>query len=297
MIKKTDDAAEQEENGYGTLFVCATPIGNLEDISLRALKTLKKVDIIAAEDTRRTRKLLSYYHIKKKMLSYHEHNRRQCGEKLESLLLQGKNIALVSDAGTPGISDPGYDLIVKALDKEFPVEMIPGPAAFLMALVISGLPTDRFVFEGFLPRKRKDREEILSNLSDESRTMIFYESPRRLVSVLKEMEKAWGDRKIAIGRELTKKYEEVKRGTMSEVLAYFSEKTIRGEVTVVVEGEKEAEEKQKGYTPGELKKRVQEHIKKGNTKKDAVKMVVSETGRPKNEIYELALKIDDDIIE
>lgn len=224
----------------GTLYVVATPIGNLEDITQRALRVLGDVEIIAAEDTRRTRVLLNQYKIERPLTSFYEHNEAHKAPGLIKRLEEGASIALVSEAGTPAISDPGYRLIQLAIARGVPVVPIPGPSAIIAALAVSGLPTDRFVFEGFLPKKPGKRRKRLEALRGEARTVIFYESPRRLRALLWEILEMWGDRRVAVARELTKKFEEVVRGTIAEVHAHFAEHPPLGEVTIVVEGAKEA---------------------------------------------------------
>lgn len=220
----------------GVIYIVSTPIGNLEDITLRALKILKDVDLIAAEDTRRTRKLLSRFDIHTLLVSYFEHNELKRLDKLLSHVKRGKDIALVSDAGTPGISDPGYRLIQEAIEREIPVIPIPGPSAAIAALSIAGLPTDSFAFVGFLPKKGGKRRKLLDKLADSMWTSILYESPHRLVETLEDLLVACGDRQIAVTRELTKAFEEVIRGTISEVIDILKGKRIKGEITLVVGG-------------------------------------------------------------
>lgn len=220
----------------GTFYIVSTPIGNLGDITLRALQILGEADLIAAEDTRRTGKLLAHYRIKTPMTSYHDHNKEQKTLMILEQLEGGKDIALVSDAGTPGISDPGYYLIKRVIDKGIDVVPIPGPTASIAALVASGLPTDRFVFEGFFPTKRGKRGLVLSELAAEKRTILLYESPHRLQRTLSDILEALGDRKVSVARELTKKFEEIKRGQVSQLLEYFGENKPRGELVIVIEG-------------------------------------------------------------
>lgn len=220
----------------GTLYLCGTPIGNLEDITLRALRILKEVDLIAAEDTRVTRKLLTHYQIKTPTTSYHYHNRLKKGEHLIELLQKGKNIALVSDAGMPGISDPGRDLVCLAIENKIPIVPIPGPSAILTALVISGFPTRHWTFEGFLPGSRKKRVRLLKKLKEEERIMIFFEAPHRILKSLNDILEILGDRQIFIVRELTKKFEEVIRGNISETIQRWTLNPPRGELTVVLMG-------------------------------------------------------------
>lgn len=220
------------------LFLVPTPIGNLEDITFRAIDILKKVDTILAEDTRKTTILLNHYEIKKRLQSYHQFNEHKSIEKLIKRLKQGESMALVSDAGTPSISDPGFLIVKGCLDHQIPVECLPGPTAFIPALVNSGLPADRFCFEGFLPHK-KGRTKRLKLLSEETRTMIFYESPQRLIKILLQFSEYFGNtRNISISRELTKVYEETKRGTIDELIDFYNNKTIKGEIVIVVEGKK-----------------------------------------------------------
>lgn len=219
----------------GTLYLVATPIGNLDDITYRAVKVLGSVDLIAAEDTRKTKILLDHYAISKPMLSYFNYNERQRTPQLIEKLQQGQSIALVSDAGTPGVSDPAYHIVRAALEAGLPIIPIPGPSAFVSALIVSGLPTDRFVFEGFLPVK-KGRQTKLGILSTEPRTMIFYESPHRILKTLNEIRVAFGERNVVVARELTKKFEEIVRGPISPVLASLTSKPTRGEYVLVVEG-------------------------------------------------------------
>ncbi|MBM7623936.1 16S rRNA (cytidine(1402)-2'-O)-methyltransferase [Sporohalobacter salinus] len=276
------------------LYICGTPIGNLEDISLRALKVLEKVDYIAAEDTRRTKNLLNHYEIDAELISYHEHNEEEKSAEIIKMLKAGQEIALVSDAGMPGISDPGYKLTSLADKEDIKVVPIPGPTAMTAALVASGLPTDKFVFEGFLPRKEKQRQERLKELSSETRTLVFYESPYRLKDSLESILNILGDRKIAVWREITKKFEEKVSGQVSEVLNHFEEEDPKGEITIVLRGIDSAQLHCKEAAWKELT--ILEHIKlmmdKGITKKEAVKLVAEERGLPKREVYEEAIVID-----
>jgi 16S rRNA (cytidine1402-2'-O)-methyltransferase len=224
-----------EEIEKGTLYIVSTPIGNLEDTSLRAVKILAGVDLIAAEDTRKTKVLLDHHHIKKEMVSYYSYNEARRIPYLLEQLRNGRAVALVSDAGTPGISDPAYRVIKEAIEEGIQVKAVPGPAAFLPALVVSGLPTHRFVFEGFLPAK-KGRKARIEELSRESRTIILYESPHRLTKTLLELRDHFGDREVAVCRELTKRFEEVLRGTISEVLPAFTGRSPKGEFVLVIAG-------------------------------------------------------------
>jgi len=219
----------------GTLYLVATPIGNLEDITFRAVHVLKSVDLIAAEDTRKTKILLNHYIIDKPMLSYFSYNEQVRAPQLIDKLLSGLSIALVSDAGTPGISDPAFHIVQQALDRNIPIIPIPGPTAFISALITSGLPTDRFIFEGFLPQK-KGRKTKFESLKSEERTMIFYESPHRIMKTLTEIHSYFGDRKVVVARELTKKFEEIVRGSVESVILELGKKQPKGEYVIVVDG-------------------------------------------------------------
>ncbi len=265
-----------------------TPIGNLEDISLRALRILKEVDLIAAEDTRHTRKLLSYYDIHTSLTSYFEHNKITKGDYLISLLLEGKNIALVSDAGMPGISDPGEEIVREAISRGITVCPIPGPSASLSLLVVSGLPTAQFVFEGFLPRDKKERETRLMRLTEETRTMIFYESPYRIIDTLVTLKNFLGNRQGVVGRELTKKFEEVVRGSLEELIEHFIGHPPKGEFTLVLAG---GEEK-KSTKPkrAEIKEELNRLMESGMTNKEGIKELSRKYKLPKNEVYRISLE-------
>ncbi len=229
----------------GSLYVVSTPIGNLEDMSFRAIRILKEVDCIAAEDTRRTRQLMHHFGISNQLESYHDFNKEAKTRHLIRRLISGSDIALVSDAGTPGISDPGYRLIQTALQEKIDVIPVPGPVAAMAAVSVSGLPTDRFVFEGFLPVK-KGRKKRLQALSDEKRTVILYESPHRLLRTLKDLDEVFGDRSITVCREITKKFEEFIRTTVRQAIAIFSERSIKGEFVLIIQGE--SDKKNEKYT-------------------------------------------------
>lgn len=220
----------------GILYICGTPIGNLEDITLRALRILKEVDLIAAEDTRRTSKLLSYYNISKPITSYYEYNKIKKGEILLKYLKEGKSIALISDSGMPGIQDPGEDLIKESIKNNISVIVIPGVSSITTALVISGLSTKNFIFLGYFPRKKSKQTKLLEKLKEEDKIMVFFESPRRLYKTLNVIFELLGDRQIAIARELTKKFEEIKRGKIKEILEDLKNKEIKGEITLVISG-------------------------------------------------------------
>lgn len=277
----------------GVLYICPTPIGNLEDITIRVLNILKSVDLIAAEDTRHTLKLLNHYDIKKPLTSYHEHNIKQKGKFLIDKLLKGENVALVSDAGMPGISDPGEDLIKLAIENGIDIVGLPGPSASLLALVVSGLSTRRFVFEGFLSSNKKERRERLNKIKMEGRTIIFYESPHRLISSLKDMKEILGDRKIAVVRELTKKYEEIFRGTINEAIDKFQKDGIKGEFVLVVEGSQIEDDEfvDNWWADMTVKEHILFYINKGFNKKDAIKIVAKERNMPKREVYKESLSI------
>lgn len=272
----------------GQLYLVATPIGNLDDMTMRAIHTLREVDIIAAEDTRQTRKLLTHFQIETRLISYHEHNKASSGPEIIRLLMEGKSVALVSDAGLPAISDPGEDLVRAAVEEGITIIPIPGANAGLSALIVSGLPTDRFVFRGFLPRDKKERREELERLRPYLETLIFYESPHRISKTLHEMLEIFGDRKIALGRELTKRYEEFIRGGMEEVLRFLEEQEeIRGEFTLIVEGSTEVEEAEidSWWRGLDIVTHVNVHIEKGANKKEALKLTAEERGLPKREVY------------
>jgi len=271
----------------GTLYLCATPIGNLEDITLRALRVLREADLIAAEDTRRTRKLLSHYDIHTPLTSYHEHNCRKKGKYILELLAAGKSVALVSDAGMPGISDPGAELVAPALESGFRVVPVPGPSAAVTALVVSGLPTGAFAFEGFLPSSQKARRDKLAALLHEQRTLIFYESPHRLRATLADIREVVGNRRMAAARELTKQYEEVVRGTVDEVLEHFREKEPRGEFCLVLAGAAgEPSQLEKAAPPGiDPADHVARLEAEGIGLKEAVRQVARMHGLPRREVY------------
>lgn len=226
-----------KNSARGKLYVCATPIGNLEDITLRALRVLKEADLVAAEDTRHTRGLLAHFDIHTPLTSYHEHNELAKGRELIAKLREGLDVALVSESGMPAISDPGFRLVRSAIEESIPVEVLPGPSAALTALVVSGLPTDRFVFEGFLSPKAGKRDRRLAELASEPRTIILYESPHRIERTLRAIYERLGDRRIVLARELTKKFEEVRRGTVGEILESVKTRPPKGEIVLVIEGQ------------------------------------------------------------
>lgn len=269
------------------LYLCATPIGNLGDVSSRCIEVLNSVDMIAAEDTRHTLKLLNHFGISKPMTSYHEHNKREKGEYLISLLKEGKNIALVSDAGTPAISDPGEDLVKLCVENDLEVTSIPGPVAAINALILSGLSARRFSFEGFLSVTKRRKHEHLESLKNDTHTLIFYEAPHKLITTLSDMLEIFGDRKIALVRELTKIHEDIFRTTLSGALEYYSEKSPRGEYVIVVEGatETEADTQEQWWCDLSIKEHVEEYIKRGENSKDAIKSAAKDRGLSKRDVY------------
>jgi len=276
----------------GTLYLVSTPIGNLDDISYRALKTLREVDLIAAEDTRHSLKLLNYFEIKKPLISYFEHNKNKRGEELIGHLLNGKNIALVTDAGTPGISDPGEDLVKLAIENNINVTMIPGCTASIMALVLSGLPCGRFSFEGFLPHDKNERRNLLESVRNEERTMIFYVSPHNCLSVLKETAEILGNRKSALCRELTKKYEEIIRGLLSDIIEKLAANDkVKGEMVLVIEGaRKEQTDQSNNWLSMSIDEHMNFYLNQGIDKKEAMKMVARDRGITKREVYSIFMR-------
>ncbi|MFN6500473.1 MAG: 16S rRNA (cytidine(1402)-2'-O)-methyltransferase [Nostoc sp. DedQUE01] len=272
-----------------TLYVVGTPIGNLEDMTFRAVRILQTVDIIAAEDTRHTGKLLQHFEIKTPQVSYHEHNRTSRIPELLQYLANDKAIALVSDAGMPGISDPGYELIKACIEAGISVVPIPGASAAITALSAAGLPTERFVFEGFLPAKTQQRREHLESLQTESRTLIFYESPHRLQDTLQDLAEIWGsDRQIVLARELTKLYEEFWRGTIAEAMAHYSQREPQGEYTLVVAG---IAPSQIQLTQEELKAELKQLISQGISRSQASRQLAKVTSMPRRQLYQLALSL------
>lgn len=277
----------------GKLYLCATPIGNLEDITCRVLRTLKEVDLIAAEDTRNSIKLLNHFEIKTPMTSYHEYNKIEKAYQLVDKLREGKNIALITDAGTPGISDPGEDLVRICYEEGIEVTSLPGAAACITALTMSGLPTRRFAFEAFLPRDKKERAAILQELKDETRTIIIYEAPHHLVKTLEELYDTLGDRQISICRELTKRYEEKMRTTLSDSLVYYGENEPCGEYVLVIHGktfEELAEEARKSWEDMSLEEHMQVYESRGTPRKEAMKLVAKDRGMSKRDVYQALLK-------
>ncbi len=275
----------------GILYIVSTPIGNLEDITLRALRILKEVGVIAAEDTRHTRHLLDRYQISTQLTSYHDHNKEEKAPVLVARMLEGTSVALVSDAGTPGISDPGYFLINLAADQKVPVVPVPGATAAIAALSVSGLPTDRFVFEGFLPAKHLARMKRLQVLAMEKRTLILYEAPHKILKTLADMLEIFGDRRAVITRELTKMHEETMRGPLSEILKRLQAGPVRGEFTIVVHGESPDPMKQDIDTAAYLKELM---LHRGRSRTEAVAAAAEELGLPKKEVYRESLRIEKD---
>lgn len=282
-------------NDKGKLYICPTPIGNLEDITIRVLNTLKDVDLIAAEDTRHTLRLLNHFEIKKPLTSYHEHNKLEKSEILIEKLLDGENIALVSDAGMPGISDPGSDMVKNAIDNGIEVDVLPGATASILALILSGLNTEKFVFEGFLPPKTNKRKERLEELKLEYRTIIFYESPHRIKSMLKDLLEVLGNRQIAVARELTKKYQEIIRMHVENIIEKFEIENPKGEFVIVVEGidkEKIEDIEENLWDDLTIREHILEYMKKGYSKKEAIKKVSSERNIKKRDVYRESIDIE-----
>ena len=276
----------------GTLFLCATPIGNLEDMTFRAVRILKEVDMIAAEDTRNSIKLLNHFEIRTPMTSYHEYNKIEKGHKLVDMLIDGKDIALITDAGTPGISDPGEELVRMCYEAGVTVTSVPGAAACITALILSGLSTRRFAFEAFLPSDKKERREVLDQLAGETRTMIIYEAPHRLLKTLRELLENLGNRKVTVCRELTKKHETVFTTTLEEASIYYDENEPKGECVLVIEGKSRQEIREEARAQWE-EMTVEEHMeyykKQGISRKEAMKMVAKDRGVGKRDIYKALL--------
>ena len=280
----------------GKLYLCATPIGNLEDITFRVLNTLKEVDLIAAEDTRHSIKLLNHFDIKTPMTSYHEFNKVEKAKYLVEKMKEGVNIALVTDAGTPGISDPGEELVRQCYEAGVEVTSLPGPAACITALTMSGLATRRFAFEAFLPADKKEKQVILEELKNETRTIILYEAPHRLVRTLGELYEALGDRRITICRELTKKYETAFRTTFSGALAHYEAEEPKGECVIVVEGKSHEEiqkEKEQAWETMPIEEHLEKYLSQGMEKKEAMKQVAKDRGISKRDVYQYLMNLED----
>ncbi|RKN65725.1 16S rRNA (cytidine(1402)-2'-O)-methyltransferase [Paenibacillus ginsengarvi] len=275
--------------GVGTLYLVSTPIGNLEDMTYRAVRILKEVDCIAAEDTRQTRKLLTHFEIQTRLVSYHEHNKMASGPELIRLIGEGRSIALVSDAGMPAISDPGYDLAKLAAEADIPVVPIPGANAALSALIVSGLPTERFLFVGFLPREKKKLKDELERISHIQATLLFYESPHRVMKTLEVMAEVWEDGPIAIARELTKRHEEIVRGSISECLELFRTKEALGEFCIAVDrsnaGERADAEAESWWTELSIEEHVARYERESGDRKEAMKRAAADRGVSRRDIY------------
>ncbi|MNO85750.1 Ribosomal RNA small subunit methyltransferase I [compost metagenome] len=293
-VQKSFEENKPNESVCGKLFLVATPIGNLEDMTYRAVRTLQEADIIAAEDTRNTRKLLTHFDITPgKLLSYHEHNKAASGPELIRFIIEGKNLALVSDAGLPAISDPGSDLVKLAIEAGISVIPIPGANAALSALIVSGLPTSRFQFIGFMPRDNRERERLLQSLQDEESTLLMYESPHRLVKTLDSILEVLGDREVVLARELTKRYEEMTRGTLSKCLLWLQDHPPLGEYCVVVAGARPEDVKERRDAWWQSMT-VEEHVnhyeeQEGLERKEAMKKAAGDRGVSKRDVYKALL--------
>lgn len=279
-------------NENGKLYICGTPIGNLDDITFRAIKVLKNVDLIAAEDTRRTEKLLNHFKIDNRLTSYHEHNEKEKSLQLIKEIKDGYDIALVSDAGMPAISDPGLFLVKKAIEENIEIIPVPGPTALVSALVVSGIKTDRFTFYGFVPRKKNIREEFIDDIKNDQNTAIFYESPYRIKDIYEELAKIIPDRKSALVREITKIHEEKVYGTVAEIYEKIKPREIKGEIVGIVEGRSKKEPDKENWTEISILDHVQLFMDNGYTKKEAIKEVANLRDIPKKEVYEIAIQIN-----
>jgi len=278
----------------GKLYLVPTPIGNLKDITLRALEVLKMVDVVACEDTRQSLKLLNHFNIKKTLISYHKHNENGKSEDIIEMLKEGKNVAIISDAGTPGISDPGEVIVKKCIEENIDFEVLTGATAITTALVYSGLDTTKFIFRGFLPRENKDRKPIIDDLVNRTETLIFYEAPHRILNTLEFLYENLGDRKIAICRELTKMYEDIIRMTLGEAIKYYKENSPRGEYVLVLEGkslEELQEEERSKWNNLSVEEHIKTYIEEGFSKKDAIKKVAKDREMPKSEVYKYSINI------
>ncbi len=279
---------EKNKTEAGKLYLVATPIGNLADLSERAVKVLSEVDFIAAEDTRNSMRLLSHLGISKPMVSYFEHNKRERGEQIAARLESGESCALITDAGTPAISDPGEDMVALCAERGIPVTSVPGPVASITALTLSGLPTGRFTFEGFLSTNKSDRRAHLKSLENETRTMLFHEAPHKLRATLDDFEVAFGsDRRIALCRELTKLNEEIQRMTLAQAVAHYAKNDPRGEYVLVVEGRQDAPLETAFWAELSIPAHVEHYISSGLSKMDAIKQAAKDRGVPKNEVYKV----------
>lgn len=281
----------------GTLYLCATPIGNLGDITLRVLETLKGADLIAAEDTRSSMRLLNHFDIHTPLTSYHEFNKIEKGRELISVLLSGKSVALITDAGTPGISDPGEELVAMAYEAGIPVTSLPGASACVTALTMSGMPTRRFAFEAFLPKDKKKRARVLEEMKSETRTIVLYESPHHLKQTLAELSDALGARRVALCRELTKIHEEVLQMTLPEAVEYYQTRTPRGEYVLVIAGRsfrQIEEDEQRSWEDLEIPAHVKLYEAQGLSRKEAMKQAAVDRGIPKREIYQALLQAEEE---
>lgn len=277
----------------GTLYLCATPIGNLEDMTFRCVRILKEVDLIAAEDTRNSIRLLNHFEIKTPMTSYHEYNKIEKGRKLVEKLRESTDIALITDAGTPGISDPGEELVRMCREEGIPVTAVPGAAACVTALTISGLPTRRFAFEAFLPTEKKERQQILEELKQETRTIVLYEAPHRLIKTLRLLLETLGDRQVRVCRELTKKHETVYEDTLSGAVSYYEEQEPKGECVLVIAGKSREEirrEEQMQWEEMTLEEHMEKYLSEGMDRKEAMKQVAKDRGIGKREVYRALLQ-------
>ena len=288
------EGIHMEQQKTGTLYLCATPIGNLEDITFRVLRTLKEVDLIAAEDTRNSIRLLNHFEIKTPMTSYHEYNKIDKAYQLVAKMRGGKNIALITDAGTPGISDPGEDIVRICYEEGIPVTSLPGAAACITALTMSGLPTRRFAFEAFLPKDKKEHQAVLEELKTETRTIIIYEAPHHLVRTLKELhDTLGGDRRLTICRELTKRHEEKMQTTFADSLAYYTANEPRGEYVLIIDGRSRAElrkEEQQNWEALSVEEHMAHYEAQGIDHKEAMKRVAKDRGVSKRDIYQALLQ-------
>ena len=272
----------------GKLYLCATPIGNLEDITYRVLKTLREVDLIGAEDTRHSIHLMNHFEIKTPMTSYHEYNKVEKAKILVEQMKEGKNIAIITDAGTPGISDPGEEIVRQCYEAGIEVTSIPGPAACITALTMSGLNTRRFAFEAFLPTEKKERQRILEELKNETRTIVLYEAPHHLIRTLKELQKILGDREMTLCKELTKIYERAEKSTIEKLIEKYEETEIKGEYVLVIQGrscEEIKKEEQEVYLQISIEEHMQKYLSRGMDKKEAMKQVAKDRGISKREVY------------
>lgn len=277
----------------GKLYLCATPIGNLEDITYRVVRTLNEVDLIGAEDTRNSIKLLNHFDIKTPMTSYHEFNKYDKAKQLVEMMKEGKNIAIITDAGTPGISDPGEEVVRQCFEAGIQVTSLPGPAACITALTMSGQKTRRFCFEAFLPKDKKEKVAVLEELKNETRTIIIYEAPHRLARTLKELRETLGNRQLTLCRELTKKYEEADKTTIDQAIEKYNEKEPRGEYVLVIEGKSQEEiqeENKQKWESMTIEEHMEYYISQGNDKKSAMKLVANDRGVSKRDIYNQLIK-------